>query len=205
MTSTSDDPPLNDAVGVEFIRSTQGLCIVFSPQAQTLVPYGPADRPDGNRNHGWTDLRGRPDLVETVPEISKSAGLRRVLTALAQPGSDLFSFGCECAAFHQPGQLDPPWHVGGFIDVTFSDPVRASDRAQLLLAAEEIADGLRIKADHICTFELIVEPLRTYFGRSDCFQLELKPHGHADNEKSAWEAFEVAATAIADAIVRRRG
>jgi hypothetical protein len=28
------------------------------------VPYPPADRPEGNRNYGYMDLRKRPELID---------------------------------------------------------------------------------------------------------------------------------------------
>ena len=187
------------------LYQTPGLTIAFDPEAATLVPYGPAERADGNRNYGWTDLRGRPDLADTIVEGAKSEGLKRMLRATADAGSDVFSIACECALFPGPGPEWPAWQVGGFFDISFGDADRASNRDELVALAHDVAGRLQFESGHFCTFEFIVRPLKSWFGQQDCFELELKPFGWGAEQATAWRAFDAAAGAVAGALEQRRG
>ena len=68
------------------------------------VPYAPiAD--DTRRNRGFVDLRGRPDLAGEIAEGRDSVALRNLLVRIAQPGSRIFSIGCDLGAHQEPTQV----------------------------------------------------------------------------------------------------
>jgi hypothetical protein len=57
-------------------------------QEGMTIPYPPLF--DKVRcNHGFIDLRGRPDLAAEIPEGSQSPALKALLVALSKPDSDL--------------------------------------------------------------------------------------------------------------------
>ena len=60
----------------------------------TTVPYPPL-YDDIRRNHGFVDLRGKPELVREVLETEESDALLRLLVALSQPKSQVCSLGCD--------------------------------------------------------------------------------------------------------------
>ena len=93
----------------EILHEGPGWVIARSDTPGTLVPYGQTERPDGSMNHGWIDLRDRPDRVASVPEAARSIGLFKLLQVIADPVSKVMSIGCECAAVEEG---IPRWRVG---------------------------------------------------------------------------------------------
>lgn len=183
----------------------QGYTIARTFNANTLVPYGPAERPNGNMNYGWIDLRGHPERVGEIPEATKSAGLAKLLRVIAVPVSKVMSGGCECAAFDRGLDFDGPrWLVGGFVDVMFIDAERNVDPQNHVDLAGYILSGIGASDTLIIGYEMIIEPLKTFFGRGDCHALMLKPQGYGPDEATAWAAFDYAAAAAADSLGRDR-
>ncbi len=83
------------------------------------VPYAPLFD-DVRSNHGFVDLRGRPKLVSRIPESSQSPALNELLVMLAQPGSSLWTLGCDLG----DGKTEPeptPHIAGGYVQVLATD------------------------------------------------------------------------------------
>ena len=81
------------------------------------VPYGPLFD-DIRSNHGFVDLRGRPDLAADIAEGSTSAALKGLLVQFAQAGSTLFTLGCDLGAHEEPWQAEEIRQVaGGYIQI----------------------------------------------------------------------------------------
>ena len=188
----------------EILKQGRGYMISQSDIAATAVPYGPADREDGDRNYGFVDLRDQPDLVDEIPEAKKSDGLAELLRAINAPGSALMSIGCECGAFSQEAAQEggPTRYIGSYVAITFRDPGRNSEPKALIDLARAILGRVRIDERHIVTFEMILEPLKHFFGRSGCFELLVKPAGRGRCDQEAWEAFDHVTFATAAAIRR---
>lgn len=51
---------------------------------------------------------------------------------------------------------------------------------------------------------MIIEPLKDFFGRDDCFALMIKPLGFGQSEKEALSALEYALDAVAESLQRNR-
>lgn len=59
------------------------------------VPYGRVERrSDGDTNYGFVDLKGHPELFESVPELSRDPHLMELARVINSPETDLFSIGC---------------------------------------------------------------------------------------------------------------
>ncbi|MCC7247429.1 MAG: hypothetical protein IT473_02290 [Lysobacter sp.] len=185
----------------EILYQGPGYTIAKSSKAGTLVPYSSVKRPD-DTNHGWIDTRNRPDLVSLIPEASGRSGLTDILTVVAQPGSPIMSSGCECGLFEHSLDTKLKWHAGGFVMLMYDDGDRNSDWKQLEELATWILSGINPTQNHITGYEIIIEPLRHFFGRTDCYALMFKPMGYGDTEEAAWLAFDFAASAAAKSLAR---
>jgi hypothetical protein len=186
----------------EILYEGPGYTIARTDKAGTLVPYGPAPRPSGAMNYGWIDLRDRPDRVAEIPEAARSKGLSNLLRVIADPVSRITSIGCDCHAFERSTTEGdgPRWSVGGYVAVTFKDTERNLDPDNFAEMARYLLSGIGASSEHHIGFEMIVEPLKFFFGRTDCHALTIKPIGWGNDEPQAWAAFDYAAEAAADAI-----
>lgn len=81
------------------------------------VPYAPLEDAV-RRNHGFVDLRGRPDMVANVPEASESEALGLLLRRLADPASLLASLGCDLGERSaRSGRAETRRIAGGYVQV----------------------------------------------------------------------------------------
>lgn len=95
--------------------------LVYAEQGIT-VPYPPIPRQGGSSNHGFIDVRGRPDLAAAIPEASDSEALRRILVELAQPSSLFATVGCALDAYDEPeSAADIRYLCGGYVRLFFID------------------------------------------------------------------------------------
>jgi hypothetical protein len=82
------------------------------------VPYGGSDvdRPDGARNYGFKNLKGKPEEVASIPEAQGNASLTNALLALAASDSPFFTVGCEKSC-----NQDSSGHwMKGFLEFSFN-------------------------------------------------------------------------------------
>lgn len=78
------------------------------------IPYAPMF--DGvRRNQGFVDTRGQPDLAERIPEGTQSSALKNFLVQVAQPGSKIFSVGCDLGDKSIAEEGLPSYTAGGYI------------------------------------------------------------------------------------------
>jgi hypothetical protein len=63
---------------------TEGITVPYPPLFDNI-----------RRNHGFKDVRGRPDQAAQIPEGAESVALRALLVALAAPESHVFTAGCD--------------------------------------------------------------------------------------------------------------
>ena len=68
------------------------LTISYVIERGNTVPYPPLFD-DMRRNHGFVDLRDRPELVDTIPEAIESPALRNLLIEMANQNSGLMTVG----------------------------------------------------------------------------------------------------------------
>jgi hypothetical protein len=119
------------------------------------VPYPPLFG-GVRRNHGFVDLRGRPDLVAQVPETSESLALRDLLVDLAQPASPIFSLGCDLGTHNERGRGKLTRYVaGGYIQVMKNAYSTTSGHDYLNLAQTlgSIVDGGSEEHDWVLRYE----------------------------------------------------
>lgn len=179
-----------------------GYTIARTETAETAIPYGAVDRPDGRRNHGFIDLRNHPERVAAISEARDSAGMRAILEASSAPGFRFMSLGCERGLFqnHTPG--GPQYYCGSYIQVSYRESTLNTNPERFIVLAQRVLHGITSATEHLISFEMIVEPLRSFFGTEGCYTLVMKPSGHGTTENVALAAWEYAAAAIAAVFVR---
>src|SRR5258708_5545492 len=79
------------------------------------VPY-PSLFDDIRKNHGFTAVRGRPDLASQIAEGLQSPAIRNLLIKFAQPESKLFSLGCDVGTKYLEEE-ELPYSAGGYIQI----------------------------------------------------------------------------------------
>lgn len=183
------------------IAQGPGYTIARDDEPHSSVPYGPVDRHDGNRNHGFVDLVNRPELATSIPEAQRSAGLVRLLQAVNKPGSAFLTLGCECGLFQQDAKSndEPDRYIGSYIAIAFRSPGFNTAERIFELARCVLSRTAGSPVHHI-GFEITITPLRTFFGHDGCFEMHTNALGYGRTDDQAWEAFGFACTALAAAI-----
>ncbi len=195
-----------NAKPIKILRQGPGFTIARSFIPGALVPYNAVDHNDGYRNHGYIDLRGSPELVYKIPEARKSTGLSAILKVIAHPKSALMTCGCECYLFDcGEGDDQPRFLAGGYISVMFKSAEKNRNIKAIQDIAAYILNGISGAPQHHIVYEMILEPLKLFFGDSDCFALMLKPLGFGDTKEQAWASFEHASNSIAVSLCRDSG
>jgi hypothetical protein len=112
---------------------------------------------DGRTNHGFRDLRGRPELAREIAEAVASPALQALLVALALPSSRCFSIGCDVRPW-PPAEPDGLHQVAGYVQLIFSDlDGEATDHRRHLRLGGELKAGLqRAIGDQTWVLKLIV-------------------------------------------------
>jgi hypothetical protein len=83
--------------------------------------WGAGVRPNGDVNHGFIDLRDRPELVHLIPEANASPGLQKILVALNRKGSRFMSLGANVAFSSKTTQQIGQWRSDLIRPVVFRD------------------------------------------------------------------------------------
>lgn len=124
-------------------------------QDPKAVPYAPADREGGARNHGFQDLKGRPERVGTVPEAIQEPALAELLRVLSAPACGLFSVGCVSG----PVQDERGFRHTGYIEFALNHPLGVQDATNYFPLFfhfdERLSDG---NFDHEIKFDWELQP-----------------------------------------------
>lgn len=81
------------------------------------IPYGPVQRDSfGSSNHGFKNVKGRPDEVETIPELQDSPAFKAAILAISEASTPFFTIGCESKLNHEG---DVCWKRG-FVEFAFN-------------------------------------------------------------------------------------
>jgi hypothetical protein len=143
-------------------------------QRGNTVPYGRLFR-GLNRNHGFVDLRGRPDLVARIPEVAQSPALKVLLSQAAQSQSPLFTLGCDLGAHQEETDENGVTHVaGGYVQLMKAAYDRTS-RQQYFALTRSITELVEIAAVGYC-WEL----------RFECTPVDFKLDKHSGIIPSLW-------------------
>src|SRR3546814_6204301 len=76
-----------DKMADRIICQGPGYTIAESDKASGMVPYHAVVRANGEQNHGFIDIRDRPELVSLIPELQKSDGFAELVRSVNEHGS----------------------------------------------------------------------------------------------------------------------
>jgi hypothetical protein len=188
------------------IMEGPGYTIIRTHDAHTAIPYGWTHRADGQRNHGFIDLRDHPELVTLIPEAQDSVGMQAILRALNAPGFRFMSLGCARRPFPcQDAKPGEPTHLcDGYIQVAYRDSALNTDPARFVTLAQVILSRIGPSAEHHIQFVMTVEPLRSFFNDESRYALMVQPRGYGDSEAAALAAWDHAAKSVAAVFTRLR-
>jgi hypothetical protein len=104
-------------------RPRNVLCINWDGKG---IPYGAErePRPDGEQNHGFIKLKGRPEALAEVPELVRDKALHDLVATINDPATGLFSIGCVSEAVVD----DTHGHrVTGYVEFAFDSQAMVED------------------------------------------------------------------------------
>jgi hypothetical protein len=116
-------------------------------QEVITVPYGPLFD-EIRRNSGFVDVRGRPDLAAQTPEGAGSPNLKKLLIALSNTTSPLFTLGCDLGTHEEREHSRIRYGAGGYIQVMKTTFAEAAPDEYLDLARAVSAEVDKSSADH---------------------------------------------------------
>jgi hypothetical protein len=91
-----------------------------------IIPYR-AFRRGAQENHGFVDMRNRPDLAAEIAEGAGSAALRALLVLAASPDFPVFTAGCDLGAHHDAAApQDRAYVAGGYVQFLRRDYMQNS-------------------------------------------------------------------------------
>lgn len=186
----------------EIIKQGPGFVIYRASDSGPPVPYPSALRED-SMNHGFFDLRDRPEFCSHIPEASKSMGLQAILRALNAPGSFFMSIGCEY-------RLNPTNGFSGnftcyfhsYTDLTYRDPLRHASEEGMVDLAEHFLRQVEGSEDAVFGFEIGIQRMKHFFGNQAGYNLSLGLSGYGQTEEQAAQSYQVGAEQTAKAFIK---
>lgn len=80
-------------------------------------------RDDGDANYGFKNLKGHPERIAEIPELTRDEPLRDCIALLNEPGSAFGTVGCVSATVHEPRGH----RVSGYVEFAFDSAEKVSD------------------------------------------------------------------------------
>lgn len=97
------------------------LTVDYDEEEGITVPY-PSVFDNVRKNHGFVDLRGRPDLAASIKESAQSKALQGILIKLAQKNAPFFTLGCDLGVHEEEGRDLSSCHIaGGYLQIMDRD------------------------------------------------------------------------------------
>jgi hypothetical protein len=145
------------------------------------VPYPPARRSNGNINHGYAHLKGRPESVCEVPEVAGWPELQKFLEVVNAAETPIESVGCEKAY-----EIIDAKHLrlGSYIDIIFTVPKFNDGPENLLNLAWHLAQSVQGCEKWGGDNSFVLQRLKGLAGSSNpCgLMLQIKNIGRAQDE-----------------------
>jgi hypothetical protein len=184
-----------------------GYTIARTDEQSTMTHY-PGMTSEEQIETGWMrgpfiDLSESPELIDSIPELAKSPGLRSMISAVAGPTAKLMTIGCDVAEFPGNQEDDSRLHVGSYVNYAFRDIAKASDVQKNVDLACWILNAIGPPPDGIViSYEFIIEPLKSFYGHAGCYAVMAKAIGFGPTLAAAWNSYEWAADQMARSVAR---
>lgn len=185
----------------DVIKKGPGFILYRTTDWGPPIPYPSVPRED-SINHGFFDLRNRPELAAQIPEAQRSLGLQAILSALNDSKSPLMSLGCEyrlnCREDFDDGF---PFYFHSYTDLTFREAAKHSTEQQMINLADDFIQNVIFSAEFAFSFELGIQRLKHFFNTPGGYNLTLGLSGYGKTESDAALAYEFGAQSAAEAFV----
>jgi len=189
-----------------------GYCISISDEAITMTHYfgkTPEELAEYGHDRGaFVDLVNAPELIDEIPEIKRSAGLRSMVEAVTGHDSKLCSIGCDVMLFERSLNDDHDSskpYVGGYVYYVIRNPEKSIHTDAYVDLAGWILGAIPAPPHPLrVSFDFIIEPLKHFYGQQGHHGLMAKAIGYGETAELAWQSFEWASNQIADSIMRHR-
>ena len=170
------------------------------------VPYLPTTDVHGRRDHGYVDLRDKPDAVARIPEADGQPGLTLFLQQVNAPGKGLMSLSASVeaakvragAAAPENGQA-PTDFIDSTVVITFREPDLATGH-NVLVVARRLMEVRQADPREWASYDLGIQPLRSLFGIGNLAGLTIRIRAMGANEASAWQNFNFHWSQLAAAV-----
>lgn len=137
------------------------------------VPYEGSATPrlDGGIDHGFTNLKLHPELIDSVPELGSDPALRGILTAIDRPETGLFSIACESRMITD----ERGSRLSGYLEFALNCRSAAADAAQYFRIFQSFDGRLRQEGfDESVSFQWVLCPTRFAEAQLDGFAAEVR-------------------------------
>ncbi len=131
------------------------------------IPYGAGNHPDGSRNHGFRRLKGHPDLVSSIPEVTGWNAIADALRYLNAWETPFFTVGCEKAINQHEGKY---W-ARGYLEFAFNYVESVVDAASYFPVFFHFNRALHSEQPSRCSFEFELEGAHFLDGPVDGFSV----------------------------------
>lgn len=94
-------------------------------QEVKCIPYGGSGvlRVDGDGNFGFKDLKGKPELLASVPELIRDGALLRLVEAINRNETGLFSIGCVSGPVEEGNRF----RHSGYVEICINSAAAIAD------------------------------------------------------------------------------
>ncbi len=89
------------------------------------IPYGGSGikREDGNANYGFKNLKGKPELIDSIPELKTDSALKSLVQSINSSETSFFSIGCLSGEASE----DRGYRYSGYIEFSFNCKIGIQD------------------------------------------------------------------------------
>jgi len=157
------------------------------------IPYGGAEepRPDGGQNHGFVCLKGRTDLIDSIPELQGERALRSLVLALNAKETALFTIGCLSAEVAGPD--GEGYRYTGYIEFALNSQQAVADASSYFPAFFHFDRFLHeSEFNHEAMFSWELVPASFLDARIDGFSCAISVtttlFATRENASASWEA-----------------
>lgn len=119
------------------------------------IPYGPVKHDDGHENYGFKLLKGRADLIDTIPELQKDPDLRNLVAQINSRETGLLTVGC----LSEPIQDENGFRKTGYVEFALNSRSAIADAANYFPIFFHFARALQEnKFEHRMGYDWELEP-----------------------------------------------
>ncbi len=180
-----------------------GGCVIYiDNKLGPRIPYPAVEHEDGTRNHGYTHLKGNKDAIQRIPELQGWPAFAELVEAINEPGSPIESVGCEIGYFDVSDNGGPPWMLGAYVDVIFSNTVLNESPENFLQLAARLIQAVEGCEQWWGSVELGLQRLRGLTGVAEPWGLMIRICNHGRDKDEAYKFWQESASRLSTEALR---